>query len=76
MHYPHNLIQKMQDIYFLEPNHLGSRRLTFLYKKISARFKVMPFIYVIPAAFAFTIGVYLVFGKLLIKLVTLLQHGL
>ena len=69
------LHNKIEDVYMVEPNDLGDTRITEIYRSIAARFKVMPFIYVIPVAVVFTFFSYFLFGALIIKLATLLQYG-
>lgn len=70
-----NLSQKLDDIFDAEPSNLGSRRLTILYKIITSRLKSMPFIYIVPLACFTALVMYLILGRLMISLVTLLQNG-
>lgn len=67
--------KRLNEVFLLEPNNLGAGFLTNLYKKIVARFKVAPFIILIPTSFMISALAYLVFGYLLINLVSLLQYG-
>jgi len=67
--------KRLNEVFLLEPNNLGVGFLTNLYKKIVARFKVAPFIILIPTSFMISALAYLVFGYLLINLVSLLQYG-
>ncbi len=67
--------QKMNEVFSIEPNDLGTSYLTTFFKKITSYLKTMPFIYVIPVTFLISIFMYFVFGKFLIKLVTVLQYG-
>lgn len=69
------LKKKLNEVFFIEPNDLGINFLTFYFKKITARLKIMPFVYVIPFAFLIVLILYLLLGKLLIRLVTFLQYG-
>lgn len=69
------LREKLEEVFWLEPNDLHFRPLTRIYKSLTKRLKAMPFIYIIPLAFALAAVMYLVLGPLLIKLVTLLQYG-
>ncbi len=65
----------MNEVFSIEPNDLGTSYLTTFFKKITSYLKTMPFIYVIPVTFLISIFMYFVFGKFLIKLVTVLQYG-
>lgn len=69
------LQQQLHEIFSLEPNDLALPPLTRLYKMTTGRLKTMPFLYVIPLAFIFAIVLYILFGQLVIKLVSLLQYG-
>lgn len=69
------LKKKLNEIFFIEPNDLGVDFLTFYFKKITIFLKTMPFIYVIPFAFLISLILYLLLGRLLIRLVTFLQYG-
>jgi hypothetical protein len=72
----HNqLDQKLYEVFVVKPNDLGSRRLTALYKIITKRFKVMPFLYIVPLSLIVAIVAYILFGHLIVKLTTLLQNG-
>lgn len=67
--------QKLNEVFFIEPNDLGVDFLTFYFKKITAYFKVIPFVYVIPFTFLISLFLYFLLGKLLLRLVTILQYG-
>ncbi len=67
--------QKLNEVFSIEPNDLGINFLTFYFRKITARLKTIPFAYVIPFTFLISLILYLILGKLLIKLVTILQYG-
>jgi len=67
--------KKLNEVFSLEPNNLGVGFLTNFYKKMVARFKVAPFIIIIPFSFIFAGMAYFLLGYLLIKLVSLLQYG-
>ena len=71
----YRLRRKFNEVYSLEPNSLFLRPLTFLYKKITSYFKTAPFIVVIPFSFLIAIGLYYIFGYLLVRLTTILQYG-
>lgn len=68
------LKNKLDEVFFIEPNDLGVGFLTNYFKKIIAYFKVAPFIYVIPFAFLVSLILYLLLGRFLIRLVTVLQY--
>ena len=67
--------QKLNEVFSIEPNDLGVNFLTFYFRKITAYFKVIPFVYIIPLTFLISLFLYLLLGKLLIRLVTILQYG-
>lgn len=69
------LKKKLNEVYSIETNNLGLYFLDNLYKKTTAYFKTAPFIIIIPLSFIIGIVIYLVFGYLLIRLVSLLQYG-
>ncbi|MFN4212968.1 MAG: hypothetical protein ACK4FL_03355 [Microgenomates group bacterium] len=69
------LKKKLNEVFFIEPNDLACPFLTNIYKVLTARFKTAPFIVVIPLSFIFTFIFYLIFGKLIVKVVSLLQYG-
>ena len=69
------LKKKLNEVFFIEPNDLGIDFLTFYFKKITAYFKVIPFIYVVPFTFLISIILYFLLGRLLVRLVTILQYG-
>ena len=59
----------------VEPNNLGATFATSLYHRLTGFLKTMPFIFVIPISFITAIILYIIFGSLLVKLVSLLQYG-
>ncbi len=65
----------LQDVFSVEPNNLGNSSLTAWYGRITDLIKIMPFRYIIPLSLLAAIILYLVFGHLLIRLVSLLQYG-
>jgi len=71
----YRLQQKLEEVFFLEPNELGVSYLTSLYKKTTSYLKSLPFIVIIPLSLMAAVFIYLLLGKLIIKLVTLLQYG-
>lgn len=74
-HKKDSLQEQLQEIFALEPNDLSLPPLTRMYKITTGRLKTMPFLYVVPLAFIFAIVLYILFGQLVIKLVSLLQYG-
>lgn len=71
----YRLKNQLDEVFFIKPNNLGWFFLTNIYKKITSYFKTMPFILVIPSSFLLVFFLYLIFGKLLVKLASLLQYG-
>ena len=69
------LKKKLNEVFSIEPNDLGIDFITFYFKKITAYFKTIPFVYVIPFTFLISLVLYLLLGKLLVRLVTILQYG-
>ncbi|PIV09363.1 hypothetical protein COS31_03250 [Candidatus Roizmanbacteria bacterium CG02_land_8_20_14_3_00_36_15] len=69
------LRKKLNEVYVIGPNDLGSAVLNNLFKKTTGYFKTAPFIIVIPLSLLITILIYLFFGFLLVRLVSLLQYG-
>jgi len=69
------LKQKLNEVFFVEPNDLGAGFLTNYFHRATADLKTMPFIYVIPISLLASIVMYFVLGRFLIKLVTVLQYG-
>ncbi len=65
----------LQDVFSVEPNDLGSRILTDWYGRLTDQIKTMPFRYIVPLSLLAAIILYMVFGHLLIRLVSLLQYG-
>ena len=59
----------------MPPNDLHNETLTSWYKALTAPLKRIPFLYIIPLSVLLAGFMYLVVGQLLIRLVTLLQHG-
>jgi len=69
------LKKKLKEVFSTEPNDLGVNFLTIYFKKITAYFKIIPFIYVVPFTFLISIILYFLLGRLLVGLVTILQYG-
>lgn len=71
----YRLKHKLEEVFVLEPNDLGNSYLTVLFKRVSAYLKVMPFLYILPLSLAVSCVAYVLFGTMIVKLVTLLQYG-
>jgi hypothetical protein len=69
------LTKELYDIYFIQPNDLGWRWLTMLYKFGTSRLKKEPFFYLLPLAFVSVFGLYIVLGNLIVRFASLLQYG-
>lgn len=69
------LRKKLYEVYFLEPNQIGSDWLTSLYKKITAPLKSMPFFVILPLSGLVALGTYVLLGQIAIMLVSVLQYG-
>ncbi len=69
------LKKKLNEVFLIEPNDLGWRFLTNLYKDLTAHLKNFPFILIIPVSFILAMIFYLIFGRLIVGLVSLLQYG-
>ena len=67
--------QKLQEVYAVQPNNLGNPMLTSMYHGTTKFFKNVPFIFIIPLSFLVTLGLYFLFGSLVVKLVSTLQYG-
>lgn len=73
--FPYQLKKELREIFIIPPNDLGIKLLTNYYKKLTSYLKTAPFIIVIPLSFFIGVMFYLVFNRLLISLVSLLQYG-
>ncbi|MBI4008693.1 hypothetical protein HY357_00495 [Candidatus Roizmanbacteria bacterium] len=71
----YRLHKKLEETFVVEPNNLGTELLTFLYHRVTSFLKQMPFIFIIPMSIVGAIFLYILFGSLIVKLVTLLQYG-
>ncbi|OGK24477.1 hypothetical protein A2954_07590 [Candidatus Roizmanbacteria bacterium RIFCSPLOWO2_01_FULL_37_12] len=71
----YRLRQKLDEVYSVQPNDLGIPVLTNMYHFVTKFFKTMPFILIIPSSFVGALILYLLFGTLTIKLVSILQYG-
>ncbi len=67
--------QKLDEVYSVKPNDLGTPVINELYHGTTKFFKTMPFIFIIPSSFLGALILYVLFGSLVIRLVSLLQYG-
>jgi hypothetical protein len=63
------------EVYSIEPNELHSEKLTSFYKTIGRYLKVFPFRVFVPFSAIAALALYIVFGILIIRLVSILQYG-
>ena len=78
MHHPsyiNKLDSKLERIFQLEQNDLHMPLLTTIYKILTRPLKSLPIIYIIPISLGSAFLMYLVFGSLVVRLVSLLQYG-
>lgn len=69
------LKSKLNEVFFIKPNDLGNKTLTRFFKSSTSFLKTMPFIIVVPLSFFSAFILYVIFGKLIVKVVSLLQYG-
>lgn len=67
--------RKLHEIYAIEPNTLGSRWLTYLYRTLTFPLKSMPFYIIIPTSGIIALAIYMLLGNLSIAVVSVLQYG-
>lgn len=65
----------MHDIFAIAPNDLHFKLLTHTYKLVTEPLKNMPFLFIIPLSIGTSLIIYLLFGQIVIRLVSLLQYG-
>lgn len=71
----YRLTHKMQESFSLEPNNLGINLLTSVYKKTTKYLKNLPFLIIIPLSILFAVFVYILVGRIVVGLTSLLQNG-
>ncbi len=71
----YRLKNKLNEVFLVSPNDLGWKKLTDIYKWLTQYLKQLPFLIIVPLSFLLAIVAYLVLGKLLVRLVTILQYG-
>lgn len=69
------LKKRLNEAYIVPPNDMGFNLLNKIYKSMVVYFKTAPFIIIVPLSLILGIFMYLVFGYLLVRLVSLLQYG-
>lgn len=69
------LKKRLNETYSLPINNLNLSWLNQLFKIFTSPLKSFPFKIVIPFSFVFALLLYLIFGLLVIRLVSLLQYG-
>lgn len=71
----YRLENKLNEVFLVSPNDLGWKNLTNIYKWLTQYLKQLPFLIIVPLSFLLAIIAYFVLGKLLVRLVTILQYG-
>lgn len=71
----YRLEKKFNEIFLVEPNNLGNQWLNNLYKEIVSYLKTLPLLIIFPICFLIALSLFLVFKKLIVDLVSLLQNG-
>jgi len=66
---------QLDRIFELKPNDLHLPFLTNIYKLLTSPLKSLPVVYIIPISLGIAVVIYLVFGPIVVRLVSLLQHG-
>lgn len=66
---------QLDRIFELKPNDLHLPLLTNIYKLLTSPLKSLPIIFIVPISFGTAVVMYLVFGPIVVRLVSLLQHG-
>ena len=69
------LKKKLKEVYMVDPTELGSPFLTKFYRFGAVYFKNKPFLIILPVSLLIGVALYLIFGPLVVKLVSLLQYG-
>jgi len=69
------LKKKLNEVFSIEPNDLGIDFITFYFKKITAYFKTIPFVYVIPFIFLISLFLFLFLVFFLLIFLKFLHFG-
>lgn len=64
-----------KEVFVLEPNDLHFPLATKIFKKFSPLLKIFPFRVFVPLSVLGTVLLYILFGAIVIRLVTVLQYG-
>jgi hypothetical protein len=67
--------KQIGEVFVIQPNDLGNSFLNFLFKKSTAYLKRFPFLYILPATVIIVFFIYLIFGKGIVTITSLLQYG-
>lgn len=67
--------RRMEDVFLVEPNDLVFAPLTAVYKQVTGRLKVWPFLYILPLSFVGASLLYVLFGPAVVALASVLQYG-
>lgn len=70
-----HLRNRYEEVFVLEPNDLHFPLATKIFKKISPLLKIFPFRVFVPLSVVGSILLYILFGAIVIRLVTVLQYG-
>jgi len=71
----YRLKNKLNEVFLISPNDLGWKNLTDIYKQLTYYLKKLPFLIIVPLSFILVIISYIVLGKFLVILATILQYG-
>jgi hypothetical protein len=67
--------KQIGEVFVIQPNDLGNNFLNFLFKKSTAYLKRFPFLYLLPATVIIVFFIYLILGKGIVTITSLLQYG-
>jgi hypothetical protein len=67
--------KQIGEVFVIQPNDLGNNFLNFLFKKTTAYLKRFPFLYLLPVAVIIVFFIYLILGKGIVTITSLLQYG-
>jgi hypothetical protein len=67
--------KQIGEVFVIQPNDLGNSFLNFLFKKSTAYLKRFPFLYILPATVIIVFFIYLILGKGIVTITSLLQYG-
>jgi len=67
--------KQIGEVFVIQPNDLGNSFLNFLFKKSTAYLKRFPFLYILPATVIIVFFIYLILGKGIVTITSILQYG-